>query len=190
MTETITPSQTVGPFFHYGLIRPGQTEIAPADVPGQRITVEGRVLDGDGQPVPDAMIEVWQADAEGRFAHPRDPQGRGANASFTGHGRAPTDPSGTWRFTTVKPGPVPHPAGGQQAPHLTLGVFARGLLLRLHTRLYFEDEAANATDPVLNAIDADRRTTLIARKDTGGGALVYRLDIRLQGDGETVFFLA
>jgi protocatechuate 3,4-dioxygenase alpha subunit len=190
MTETITPSQTVGPFFHYGLIRPGQTDIAPSQVPGQRIVVEGRVLDGDGQPVPDAMIEVWQADAEGRYAHPADPHGRGANSGFAGHGRAPTDTAGVWRVTTVKPGAVPHPKGGTQAPHLTLGVFARGLLLRLHTRVYFDDEAANATDPVLASIDADRRGTLIAKGDAAGGTPVYRLDIRLQGDGETVFFLA
>lgn len=187
MAEIITPSQTVGPFFHYGLMRPGQDQIAPEGLPGQRIVVEGRVLDGDGQPVADAMIEIWQADSEGRYSHPLEPR-FGANASFRGFGRIATDTTGTWRAFTIKPGPIAHPGGGQQAPHLNLGVFARGVLTRLHTRLYFEDEALNAKDPVLALVEPGRRATLIAKREERNGQVVYTLDIRLQGDGETVFF--
>lgn len=185
----ITPSQTVGPFFHYGLIRPGQEIVAKDDVPGPRIIVEGRVFDGDGAPVSDAMIEIWQADAEGRYAHPLEPRG-GANTGFAGHGRIATDAEGRWRAVTVKPGPVPFGDGRMQAPHLSLGVFARGVLQRLHTRLYFGDEASNADDPVLALVDPGRRGTLIAQHGRRDGQTVYTLDIRLQGEGETVFFLA
>jgi protocatechuate 3,4-dioxygenase alpha subunit len=186
----ITPSQTVGPFFHDGLVRPGQEVVAPEGAPGERVVVEGLVLDGDGAPVPDALIEIWQADAEGRHAHPLDPRA-GANSGFVGFGRVATDETGLWRALTVKPGPVPHPDGGLQAPHLSLGVFARGVLTRLHTRLYFEDDALTAGDPVLALVDPARRPTLLARRDgERDGAAVYRLDIRLQGEGETVFFLA
>jgi protocatechuate 3,4-dioxygenase alpha subunit len=190
----ITPYQTVGPFFHYGLMRPGQDVVAPDGVPGRRIQVGGRVLDGEGEPMIDAMVEIWQADAEGRYAHPLDPRAPaprpGANLAFTGFGRIATDETGTWRATTIMPGPVPHPGGGMQAPHLNLGVFARGVLTRLHTRLYFEGEPANAADPVLALVDPDRRDTLVARRVERDGAVAYVLDIRVQGEGETVFFLA
>lgn len=183
----ITPSQTVGPFFHYGLMRPDQERIAPEGVPGQRIVVEGRVLDGDGQPLADAMIEVWQADADGRYRHPLDSR-PGGNAGFRGFGRIATDQAGYWRAFTVKPGPVGTPDGAMQAPHLNLTVFGRGILTHLFTRLYFEDEALNATDPALSLVDPGRRATLIARRHDGDGAPAYVLDIRIQGDDETVFF--
>jgi protocatechuate 3,4-dioxygenase alpha subunit len=190
-----TPSQTVGPFFKYGLTPAGQydwndafsSNLVTPDISGDRIRVEGRVFDGDGQPVPDAMLEIWQADAQGRFA---DPQDRRAlpNAKFRGFGRCGTDGSGDYAFDTIKPGPVPDPDGRAQAPHILLAVFGRGMLMHLYTRIYFGGEAANAADPVLALVPADRRATLIAAREPGNGNAVYRFDIRLQGDNETVFF--
>jgi protocatechuate 3,4-dioxygenase alpha subunit len=182
----ITPSQTVGPFFAYCLTPEAYdargiagNAIATPDARGARIHIEGRVLDGAGEPVPDAMVEIWQADGEGRY-----PEGAG-NAAFRGFGRAETDVEGRFVFVTVKPGPVPGPGGVLQAPHIAVSVFARGLLNRLATRIYFDDEPANAHDPVLALVPAERRHTLVARKEAEG---VYAFDIRLQGEGETVFF--
>jgi protocatechuate 3,4-dioxygenase, alpha subunit len=191
-----TPSQTVGPFFAYGLTAEqygypfGQIaggRIADEAAPGERIRISGRVLDGEGRPIPDAMIEIWQADAEGRYAHPADGAERGSNAGFSGFGRhgTGTDPESRFLFETVRPGPP----GDGQAPHVTLIVFMRGLLTHLYTRLYFSDEEqANARDPVLLSVPEERRRTLIAaREETGSGPL-YRFDIRMQGEDETVFF--
>jgi protocatechuate 3,4-dioxygenase, alpha subunit len=182
----LTPPQTVGPFFH-GLLGESRNALAGPDTRGERIRVEGRVCDGDGSPVDDAMIEIWQADARGRYRHPLDTGGAPLDPGFTGFGRAGTDASGKYWFETVKPGPVPSPAGDRQAPHLNLHVFARGLLDRLATRLYFEDEAANEADPVLRTVPEERRPTLIAQRSTGDRNVVYRFDIVLQGEGETVF---
>jgi protocatechuate 3,4-dioxygenase alpha subunit len=185
-----TPSQTVGPYFAYGLTARqygypfssfADGAMAGEDTEGERIRVVGRVLDGDGVPVPDAMIEIWQADAQGRFAHPAD--GRGSNAGFTGFGRfgTGTDPEARFIFDTVKPGA----AAAGEAPHLNVIVFMRGLLTHVYTRIYFADEAAaNAADPVLSAVPENRRGTLVAARD----GQTYRFDIRMQGDGETVFF--
>ena len=189
----ITPSQTVGPFFKYGLTPNGQYEwndaftnnLVTPDASGDRIRVEGRVFDGDGRPVPDCMLEVWQADAQGRFADPQDKRAL-PNAKFRGFGPCGTDANGAFAFDTIKPGSVPDPDGKPQAPHLLLAVFGRGMLRHLYTRIYFGGEAANDGDPVLAQVPADRRATLIATRD-GAGA-VYRLDLRLQGDDETVFF--
>jgi protocatechuate 3,4-dioxygenase, alpha subunit len=189
----ITPSQTVGPFFKYGLTPGGQYDwndaftgdmITP-DATGERIRVEGRVFDGDGQPVPDCMLEVWQADSQGRFADPQDKRAL-PNASFRGFGRCGTDKEGNYAFETIKPGAFPDPDGKPQAPHILVAVFARGMLRHLYTRVYFSDEAANTSDPVLALVPADRRATLIAQREQGKP--VYRLDVRLQGDNETVFF--
>jgi protocatechuate 3,4-dioxygenase, alpha subunit len=190
----ITPSQTVGPWFAYGLTPLGQYEwsdlatgdLITPDVVGERIRIEGIVRDGDGVPMPDAMIEIWQADGQGRL--PERGNGAKPNTSFTGFGRAPTDPKGLYWFETVKPGAIAGPEGKPQAPHILVAVFARGLLVHLYTRIYFADEAANASDPVLKLVPADRRETLIAKKESRGGKTVYRFDIRLQGEGETVFF--
>jgi len=145
------------------------------------------VFDGDGALVPDAMLEIWQADAQGRFS---DPQERRAlpNSSFRGFGRCGTDAKGSFFFDTIKPGSVPDPDGKPQAPHILLAVFGRGMLMHLYTRIYFGGEAANAADPVLALVPADRRSTLIAARQPGNGSAVYRFDIRLQGDNETVFF--
>jgi protocatechuate 3,4-dioxygenase alpha subunit len=156
--------------------------MATDDTSGARIRLEGRVLDGDGEVVPDALIELWQADAEGRYNHPADPRGA-ADPGFSGFGRAGTDDAGRWWFDTIKPGPH-----GSGAPHINVIVFARGLLDRLLTRFYFSDEAANADDPLLGSLPPDRRATLVAERAEEGEAVTYRIDIVLQGEGETVFF--
>jgi len=189
-----TPSQTVGLFFAYGLT-PEQygypfssiagSDLVISDADGERIRVEGRVLDGEGNAIPDAMIEIWQADGQGRYAHPSDQ--RGSNTGFKGFGRVGTgtDPEQRFFFNTVKPGSV----DGEQAPHINVIVFMRGLLLHAYTRIYFSDEAeANERDPVLASVPAERRETLIAKRADVPGRPVYRLDIHMQGDKETVFF--
>lgn len=180
-----SPSQTVGPFFEFGLLRPPQPEIVPGGTPGA-VLIEGTVFDGRGLPVPDAMIEIWQASPSGRYAHPDDPRRElPIDPGFRGFGRSGTDDEGRFWFRTVKPGTVPWTDGRPQAPHLNLSVFARGLGHRLVTRLYFPDETErNAADPLLSSIeDPAARATLVAREN--GEAL--RFDIRLQGDGETCF---
>jgi protocatechuate 3,4-dioxygenase, alpha subunit len=193
VTPPLTPSQTVGPFLAVGLPWPDGPFVVAQDTPGA-ITIAGRVLDGAGEAVPDALIETWQADPDGRFAHPDDPRGaagqRGRGPGFRGFGRCPTDQAGRYRIVTLKPGALPGPDGGTEAPHLDVSVFARGLLDRVVTRIYFADEsAANAADPVLTAIgDAQRAATLIATAELGGGPGKFRFDIRLQGGRETVFF--
>jgi protocatechuate 3,4-dioxygenase alpha subunit len=179
-----TPSQTVGPFFAVGLIWPDGPYVVPDGTPGA-FRLSGRLQDGAGEPLPDALIETWQADPDGRFAHPDDPRGRGGDAGFRGFGRCPTDADGRFWVLTVKPGPVPGPGGVPQAPHVDLSIFARGLLNRLVTRVYFADEAAaNAADPVLAGLPAAARATLLAGPAAGG----YELDIHLQGEHATVFF--
>jgi protocatechuate 3,4-dioxygenase, alpha subunit len=191
----ITPSQTVGPFFKYGLTPDGKYEwnnaftsnLLTPDVSGDRIRLEGTVFDGDGTPIPDCMLEIWQADAQGRFADPQDKRAL-PNASFKGFGRCGTDANGSYSFDTIKPGAVPDPDGKPQAPHVLLAVFARGMLRHLYTRIYFEDETANSADPVLALVPPDRRATLIALRKPGNAGAVYSLDLRLQGDNETVFF--
>jgi len=190
----ITPSATVGPFFLFGLVPSsiGGTDVisnnlVTPDASGERIGIEGRVLDGDGIAVADAMIEIWQADAAGRYASAAD--GRAlSNTAFKGFGRAATDADGRFRFETIKPGPVPGPNGALQAPHIAVNVFSRGVLKQMVTRIYFSDEAANGSDPILALVPPDRRPTLIATRETSGGEPKYRFDIRLQGEGETVFF--
>ena len=171
-----TPSQTIGPFFHDALLERDPTGLVPPEHPGA-VRISGVIYDGAGDPVPDAMVEVWQADAAGRYG----------SEGFSGFGRSGTDEHGRFSFTTVKPGPVPGPDGTPQAPHVNVSVFARGLLRQVTTRLYFPDEeAANAADPVLTSVeDAGLRETLISH-DEGGGS--YGFDVRLQGDGQTAFF--
>jgi protocatechuate 3,4-dioxygenase alpha subunit len=187
MSPVVTPSQTVGPFFENGMLRDPANVIAPQNAPGERIRIEGRVTDGDGAPVHDAMVEIWQADADGHYRHPADLQ-LPTEGDFTGFGRSGTDENGAFWFETVKPGPVPSSSGGSQAPHLNLCVFARGLLDHLVTRLYFDDEPNNG-DEVLASVPENRRSTLIARRaGSSEDHALYRFDIVLQGEGETVFF--
>ena len=181
-----TPGQTVGPFFAVGLTRPEWADMTRNSPDGERITIEGRVLDGDGAPVPDAMIELWQANAAGRYDHVEDQQAdKKSDPHFHGFGRVATDPQGHFKITTIKPGPVPGRGNALQAPHINVAFFARGLLKQLFTRIYFADEPSNASDPLLNSIDDDNiRQTLIAKK---GGTGVYRFDFVLQGKNETAF---
>jgi protocatechuate 3,4-dioxygenase alpha subunit len=182
-----TASQTVGPFFHLGFAWLFQPEFAPPGLAGERVSVTGRVLDGDGQPVPDATLEIWQADPEGRYPPPEGRRGGQVHPRFRGFGRVPTDAAGVFRFATVKPGRVPGPAGRTQAPHFDVSVFMRGLNRHLVTRMYFPDDPANAQDPILALVDPTRRPTLIAHSSRGAPALL-EWDVVLQGDGETVFF--
>ena len=194
MSSRQTPSQTVGPYFAYGLAAPqygypftglASDQVADELVPGERIRIAGRVFDGAGIAIPDAMIEIWQADSEGRYAHPSD--GRASNQRFRGFGRfgTGTDPENRFIFSTIKPGAV----DGAQAPHISVIVFMRGLLTHAYTRIYFSDEVeANARDPVLASIPAERRKALIASRDETPAGTLYHFDIHMQGDDETVFF--
>lgn len=205
-----TPSQTIGPFFHYGLPWKGgadlvgksdmgaRPELFPADhymlatsgvtgaPKGEVIEISGCVRDGKGEPIVDAMIEIWQANAAGRYRSDDDPRGDIAiDPHFVGFGRASTDESGIYRFRTIMPGRVPGPGNSLQAPHLAVSVFGRGLLKRLATRIYFNGAQGNETDPVLTLVDEERRNTLIAQRNAEG---IWWLDIFIQGDRETVFF--
>ncbi len=185
-----TPSQTVGPFFSIRLSGEGQNVLASEGIPGDRIRVMGAVLDGVGEPVVDALIEVWQANSAGRYRHPDDTRtDLELDNGFTGFGRAATHhETGEYWFDTIKPGPVPDPEGEMQAPHLSLIVQARGMLNPLFTRVYFPDEeGANAHDLVLRMVPPERRSTLVATLAQASPP-VYRFDIRLQGESETVFF--
>lgn len=187
-----TPSQTVGPFFHDGLLDADGTvdELDPVGVAGTPIVIAGRIFDGDGAPVEDALVEIWQADGAGRYRHPADGRAPDVPDEFIGFGRVGSGEGGAYRVASVFPGTVPGPAGATQAPHLGVHVFARGLLDLLTTRIYFEDQSeANAADPVLARVPEPRRTTLLARPDGDeDGVPRYRFDIVLQGRDETVFF--
>ena len=193
--DGITPSQTVGPFFAY-MLTPGGPEYSAAeriffddlvtpDAVGSPIRIEGYILDGDGEPIVDALVELWQPDGDGRFAGQA-----GANTAFRGFGRTDVDTNGFFSFRTVRPGVVPGPNGGSQAPHINVSILARGVLKRLFTRIYFEGESANESDPILALVPAERRKTLIALRKERGGDTVYTFNIRLQGGDETVFFEA
>ena len=183
----LTPSQTIGPFLHIQVPYEGEERMVPENDP-EAIHIRGSVYDGEGEIVDDALVEIWQANRAGRYAHPEDRRDEvPIEEGFTGFGRCATDAEGRFEFISVKPARVPGPGGRMQAPHIDVSVFARGLLKRLVTRIYFPDEAeANADDPVLSSIeDAEERETLVAIPEEGG----LRFDIRLQGDGETAFFV-
>lgn len=191
----ITPSQTVGPYFAYGLTPRKNydwkdtfsADLVTADAAGERIRVEGQVFDGDGAPINDCMLEIWQADAQGRYASPADQRAR-PNAAFQGFGRTQTDRDGRYGFDTIKPGRVPGLNDKMQAPHILIAVFARGMLRQSYSRIYFADEPANAEDAILAMVPGERRDTLLAQKSVRDGHPVYTFDIRMQGEAETVFF--
>jgi protocatechuate 3,4-dioxygenase alpha subunit len=186
----LTSSQTVGPFFAPALLRPDamRNVLIQPETAGERIRIEGRVLDGDGLPVPDAMVEIWQANAYGRYYHSTDRGPAQLDPSFLGFGRSGTTEEGSYWFETIKPGRVAFYRGQFQAPHICVTVFSRGLLNHLVTRLYFEDEQTNAEDPILQCVPDVRRSTLFARRENLEGKIVYRFDIIMQGTGETAFF--
>ena len=188
-----SPSQTVGPYFAQGLLREGDqvftNVLVSENTEGERIRIKGCVIDAEGRPIEDAMIEIWQANSHGRYHHPLDEQDKPLDPEFRGHGRASTDIKGNYRFETIKPGAVPGSSNTSQAPHINVIVFARGMLSHAFTRIYFEDEATNQDDPVLMSIeDPAHRNTLIARREEVNGVINYHFDIRFQGENETAFF--
>lgn len=185
-----TPAQTVGPFFHDALMRDASADLDPRRQAGAPVRVEGRILDGAGEPVGDAMVEVWQASGAGRYTHPLDEWPDDLSTAFLGFGRIATASDGSWHVTTAMPGPVPGRDGDTQAPHLNLQVFARGLLDLVSTRIYFDGHPANADDPVLATVPVERRPTLLAQPVDGDedAVAVYRFDVVLRGPSQTVFF--
>jgi len=183
-----TGSQTVGPYFHLGLTDPRSVEcIAGPAARGERVTLVCTVLDGDGVPVPDAMLEIWQANAEGKYHHPEDTQEKALDPACEGFGRMGSDAAGVMKFETIKPGRVPGPHNRLQAPHLNVSILARGLLKRLPTRIYFAGDPANEEDPVLALVPEERRQTLMAQPDRSKPGQ-WNFVIHLQGERETVFF--
>ena len=188
MNATSTPSQTVGPYFHLGLTQTHSIgSIGAAGANGERVNLIITVLDGDGVPVNDAVIEIWQANAEGKYNHPEDVQEKAVDPAWQGFGRIGTDPNGVCVFETIKPGRVPGPQNSLQAPHVNVSVFARGLLKRAPTRVYFDGDPANARDPILALVPAERRDTLLAHQDASQPG-TWRFDVHLCGERETVFF--
>jgi protocatechuate 3,4-dioxygenase, alpha subunit len=186
----LTASQTVGPFFHDALLRPDAVRnvLVPPDAPGEHIRVEGRVYDGDRIAVADAMIEIWQANRHGRYHHPAEEGRPLLDPAFLGFGRCGTDAAGAYWFDTVKPGRVAYDETRAQAPHICVAIVARGLLNHLFTRIYFADDRANASDPILQRVPAERRVALLAQRVMRVDRVVYVFDIVLQGANETVFF--
>lgn len=185
MSLRATTSQTIGPFLRIGLEWMVIEDLAPKGVAGERVRLEGRIVDADGRPVNDAAVEIWQADSQGKYASDQERHDKAPDTRFRGYGRSLTDEGGHFRFGTIKPGRVPGPQGKAQAPHLVVTIFMRGLLKQLLTRVYFPDEPANAEDPVLALVPAARRSTLIAARK---GAGVFEWNVVLQGANETVFF--
>jgi protocatechuate 3,4-dioxygenase, alpha subunit len=185
VTDDLTPSQTIGPFYFGTLVRGYRADLAPPEIAAERIEVALTLHDAEGGRVPDGLLEIWQANSHGRYNHPDDRRNLPLDPGFEGFGRASTDAEGTARFATVRPGRVPWPEGGMQAPHINISVFARGVLNRLATRLYFDGDPALAEDPVLKLVEPARRSTLIAKRDSAGA---WALPIHLGGARETVFF--
>lgn len=182
-----TTSQTVGPFFKIGLSPLYRDQLAGPEASGERITIQGRVFDAQGKPVPDAVLEIWQADSEGKYPVTHDVENDAAGKSFLGFGRVPTNEDGAFHFSTIKPGSTPAPDGAQQAPHIVASIFMRGLLTRLVTRIYFLDDDLNSNDLVLKLVNPERRATLMATPISGKVGQ-WEWNVVLQGKNETVFF--
>jgi len=189
MDTVPTPSQTVGPFFHFSLTTVEHCVrcIAGPQTQGERVWLRCRVLDGEGVPVPDAMIETWQADAEGNYCSAGEPQNNEADPAWRGFGRLPTGEDGSCEFETIKPGRVPGPGNVSQSPHIEVAIFARGMLKQLFTRIYFADDPTNKEDPILQLVPPERRETLMAHSDPGHPGH-WHFEVCLQGKQETVFF--
>ncbi len=187
MSTPPTTSQTVGPFFKIGFSHLYRVDLAGCAMPGEQVTIQGRILDGEGKPVSDAVLEIWQADAHGNYCSRADVEETEAKQTFSGFGRVPTDERGSFRFSTIKPGSVCGPDGRNQAPHIVVSIFMRGLLTRLVTRIYFKDDPRNENDAILNLVEKNRRATLLA-VPVAGEAGVLEWNVFLQGHGETVFF--
>jgi protocatechuate 3,4-dioxygenase alpha subunit len=185
MSLRASTSQTIGPYLRIGLEWMQIEDMAPKGVAGERVSFRGRVIDGNGNPVNDAAVEIWQANSHGRYAHPEDKQDKPLEKNFRGYGRSLTDDNGAFRFSTIKPGRVAGPGGKLQAPHLSVTIFMRGLLKHLQTRIYFPDDPANTEDPILAMVPAERRSTMIARRGADG---TLEWNAVLQGKNETVFF--
>ncbi|MEO8741079.1 MAG: protocatechuate 3,4-dioxygenase subunit alpha [Casimicrobiaceae bacterium] len=185
MSLLTTASQTVGPYLKIGFATLTFDTIAAKNVPGEHFVLQGRVFDGDAKAINDSSVEIWQANANGKYASPEDTQKKALAPGFRGYGRVLTDAAGAFRFATIKPGRVPGPGGVLQAPHLAVVIFMRGSLRHLLTRIYFADDPANAEDPILKLVPSERRTTLIARAAKPG---VLEWDVHMQGPNETVFF--
>jgi len=183
-----TPSQTIGPFFHPGLLHGSENVLVNDQTSGQRIRIVGTVFDGDGKPISDALLEIWQPDAQGFFNHPADPHSMEADQHFRGFGRAGTVNEGRFEFKTIKPGRIYGHDGQLQAPYINLRIFSRGMLIQAYTRMYFSDESTKEGDSLLNSIEPERRETLIAVRENTNDLPTYRFDIHLQGEHETVFF--
>ena len=186
MNLPATTSQTVGPFFEIGFSPLYRSKLVGPKTPGEHITIQGRLLDGQGHPVPDAVLEIWQADAEGNYSS-TDFDKELPQSTFWGFGRIPTDAQGSFRFSTIKPGSVPGPDGTKQAPHILVSLFMRGLLIRLVTRIYFLGDPGNEKDFALQLIEPNRRSTLMAVPANGDSSLL-EWNVSLQGEQETVFF--
>lgn len=187
MRHKLTGSQTVGPFFHGGLMWLNVPDLATAEIEGERIEIEGTVIDGDGAVVPDAMLEIWQANGQGRYNHPEDRQNRPLDSRFKGFGRICTDKAGRFRFSTIRPGSVPGGDGKVQAPHINITLFMRGQLTHLYTRLYFADDPLLSQDAALAQVPPERRPTLLAKRIDDKPAR-YEWNMVMQGERETVFF--
>ncbi len=190
MSLQTTASQTVGPYLHIGLTWLVTDNLVGPGVSGEKVTIEGRIQDGDGNPIDDALVEIWQANAHGKYAHPDDSQDKPLEEGFKGFGRVPTDASGCFKFATIKPGRVPAAGGGLQAPHVNVTIFMRGLMKQLTTRIYFPADPANAEDPVLQSVPQARRQTLIAKAVAGRpGTLEWNVVVQaVDREDETVFF--
>lgn len=188
MMQHPTTWQTVGPFFQIGFDGLYELDVAGEEVGGERMRIEGRILDGSGEPIPDCIVEIWQANSHGKYAHPEDKQDKPLEQGFRGFGRSPTDEEGFFRFTSIKPGCVPGPNGALQAPHLVVGLLMRGLLRGLITRAYFYGDPSNADDPILKLVPAERLRTLMLKASPEDPTL-FQWTIRMQHDDlETVFF--